>query len=815
MRTSTRRNPFPPAALPGYQQPPPGYRCRWIWHPEALSGQAAVVVFRLPFSVDAASQTTIHVTADQRYELHLDGQRLGRGPMRGDLGHWQYESYDLTLEPGSHLLAACVWWLPEDGAPMAQLYGDPGFLLLAEGPLTDTLSTGAAPWVASCIEAYGKAGTGLPGAYQVVGWSFSLDGHRYPWGWADAPAPQGNWQPAVDVAMPIGQGFHPAADVETSQRRPQHHLEPTPLPAMIEVTRTGGTVRYAEAVTGNESVAGQSHVLPRIAMDRNDTKLAARFQGLLTQGTPLTVGSHQQIHVLIDLDDYYCAYPELIASGGDNATLSLGWSEGLYEGTDWHDHRKGNRSAVDGKVVRCLYDRFLLEGGAKRTYTTLWWRSGRYLDLHVETQDDPLTLDGLSWRETRYPLEMEASLETDDAAFDAVRPLMFRTLQMCAHETYMDCPYYEQLQYGGDTRLEILATYLSTHDDRLPVRAATLFDQSRGPDGLTRSRYPSAVPQVIPPFSLWWVAIVYDLYMWRRRAETVRGMLPGIHAVLSAFEQRLSPDDLVMAPEGWNFVDWVPEWTAGWPPDARFGASAILNLQYVYSLDRAIYLYRHLGQPDIARHWSGVRQRVAAAVARNYWVARRGLVADDLAARHFSEHAQCLALLCNLFEGDDRRRLTESLLTAPDLARTTVYFSHYLFEALYHVGALAEADGRLQFWRSLPDMGLKTVLEQPEPSRSDCHAWGAHPLYHAYASFLGARPSEPGLSSIRIAPQPGPFKVMRGRFPDAVSGYVSFDLSFAECLAGTITLPEAMQGELIWKGASVTLRPGTNTVALR
>ena len=30
---------------------------------------------------------------------------------------------------------------------------------------------------------------------------------------------------------------------------------------------------------------------------------------------------------------------------------------------------------------------------------------------------------------------------------------------MCAHETYMDCPYYEQLQYGGDTRLEILATY--------------------------------------------------------------------------------------------------------------------------------------------------------------------------------------------------------------------------------------------------------------------------------------------------------------------------------------------------------------------
>ena len=159
--------------------------------------------------------------------------------------------------------------------------------------------------------------------------------------------------------------------------------------------------------------------------------------------------------------------------------------------------------------------------------------------LIVETGEAPLTVDSLAWRETRYPLEMESALETDDAAFDSVRPLMFRTLQMCSHETYMDCPYYEQLQYAGDTRLEILATYVSTHDDRLAVRAAQLYDQSRGPDGLTRSRYPSAVPQVIPPFSLWWVSMVYDLCMWRKRADAVRQLLPGVHAVLSAFAQRL------------------------------------------------------------------------------------------------------------------------------------------------------------------------------------------------------------------------------------------------------------------------------------
>ena len=291
-------------------------------------------------------------------------------------------------------------------------------------------------------------------------------------------------------------------------------------------------------------------------------------------------------------------------------------------------------------------------------------------------------------------------------------------------------------------------------------------------------------------------------------------MLPGVHAVLSAFAQRLDEQDLVLAPEGWNFVDWVPEWNAGWPPDARLGQSAILNLQYLYALDRAIELYAGYSQRGLADHWRNIRQRVAAAVIRHFWVAERGLIADNIAGTRFSEHAQCLALLCDLTEGEDRGRVIEGLLNAQGLARTTVYFSHYLFEALYHVGALAQADRRLSFWRGLPDRGLKTVLEAPEPSRSDCHAWGAHPLYHAYASFLGARPSEPGMGRLRIAPQPGPFRMLRGHLPAAESGDIAFDLSFTDGIAGAISLPDALQGELVWRDETMPLYPGRNDIRL-
>ena len=380
MPNKSTRNPFPPAAMPGYQQPPAGFRCRWIWHPEATRGRPAVMVFRLPFTISAACTIPINVSADQRYELLLDGERLGRGPTRGDLGHWCYETYRLAVgPPGEHLLAARVWWLPDDGAPMAQMYGDPGFVLLAEGPLTNEISTGSAPWEVAEVEAYsGRADS--TSWFFVAGWSFTLDGHRYPWGWERDARAAGEWHRAVDVAVPVGQGFHPAADPETYSRRPQHHLEPSPLPGMIECRRAVGSVRFTvgEAADGG---LGPAFDLGARAIEAtaSDSGLAASWQELIAQGTPVTVGPHRRQRVLIDLDNYYCAYPELHTSGGEGATVRLGWSESLYGSVNLSDVRKGDRSSVEGKYVRCAYDIFELEGGTGREYSTLWWRAGRYV----------------------------------------------------------------------------------------------------------------------------------------------------------------------------------------------------------------------------------------------------------------------------------------------------------------------------------------------------------------------------------------------------------------------------------------------------
>lgn len=163
-------------------------------------------------------------------------------------------------------------------------------------------------------------------------------------------------------------------------------------------------------------------------------------------------------------------------------------------------------------------------------------------------------------QETRYPLEMESRLITDDDRFNRALPLMVRALQMCAHETYMDCPYYEQMMYVGDTRLEALTTYAINRDDRLARKAIILFDRSRQTNGMVLARFPCRDRQIIPPFALWWIAMVHDYAMWRGDRAWIADLLPGVRAVLDGFWRLIDADGLLSLPPGWNFVDWVPAW---------------------------------------------------------------------------------------------------------------------------------------------------------------------------------------------------------------------------------------------------------------
>jgi len=778
---------------------------RWIAHPEAAA-LPSVVAYRRQFTVSAAVTLRVYVSADERYALYLDGARIGRGPERGDRYHWFFETHALSLTPGEHCLVAVVWALGEQ-APLAQFGVVPGFILACDVPQwLPTLATGVASWETVRLDGltFFKNNLGFG-----VGANVEIDGARFPWG-VERGEGAGWGAPCVSAEGISAGGYDQHGTLSAA-----HHLLSATLPAMRESPWRKGRVRHVASFTAADALLT---VPIRRADDLSEEHDA--WEALLHGVDAVVIPPHTQRRVLIDLDDYVCAYTHLVVAGGAGAVVRVNWAESLYADAlaAWWDifhAQKGNRDAVEDKYYCGEGDVFRPDGGAGRVFENLWWKAGRYVEVLVETAGEPLVIQALDFLETRYPLEPEAEFHADDPRFAQTWPVMVRALQMCSHETYMDCPYYEQLMYVGDTRLEALVTYCLTRDDRLPRKAITLFDVSRFPHGLTQARYPCRSTQLIPPFSLWWCGMVYDYALWRDDADFVRARMPGVRAVLDAFLGYRNADGLIAAPPGWNYVDWTtdPAWHRGVPPDGEGGVNGILNWQFVLALTYAAALEDWLGEPEGAARYRRLVADTARATTAAFWNEARGLFADDRAGEHFSEHAQCLALLSGLVDADRQPRVTAGLLAAEDLTRATIYFRHYLFEAHRQVGRVDQLLGRLPAWFALPALGFKTTREKPEPSRSDCHAWGAHPIYHCYASILGIRPAAPGFRAVTVQPALGPLTAVRATLPHP-QGEIAVDFTQPEpgILHGVITLPDGVSGQLLLGDAVYPLHGGRQTL---
>ncbi|HTL51798.1 MAG TPA: alpha-L-rhamnosidase, partial [Planctomycetota bacterium] len=58
------------------------WRCHWIGI-EGGMPKPCVMAFRRQFRLEKSTTVRVHVSADERYALYLDGRRIGRGSERG------------------------------------------------------------------------------------------------------------------------------------------------------------------------------------------------------------------------------------------------------------------------------------------------------------------------------------------------------------------------------------------------------------------------------------------------------------------------------------------------------------------------------------------------------------------------------------------------------------------------------------------------------------------------------------------------------------------------------------------------------------
>jgi hypothetical protein len=377
----------------------------------------------------------------------------------------------------------------------------------------------------------------------------------------------------------------------------------------------------------------------------------------------------------------------------------------------------------------------------------------------------------------------------------------------------MDTPYYEQLQYVGDTRVQALISLYVAGDDRLVRQAIEQFDASRLADGITTSRYPSALTQLIPPFSLIYVAMVHDYAMLRDDRAFVQQRLAGIRGVLDFYARHVDSTGMVGAVPHWNYLDWSPRWPRGVPPRADNGHSAAISLLYAYALQHAAALEADVGAPGLGHAYRARADSVIRATRRRTWDTARQLFRDAPDTTAFSQHTNVLALLTGAVPVGDRRALMERVLSDTTLAQASYYFGFYVFEALREAGLADRYVSQLAPWRAMLALGLTSTPENEEPTRSDTHAWAAHPNYGLLATVLGVRPASPGFRTVRITPALGVLRRADGRVAHPRGDIdVAVERVGASGLTATVTMPAGVTGEIVWAGKRVALRGGRQTV---
>ena len=759
------------------------WNAKWISVPDAGANDYGIYYFRKDLSLGSVpAKYEVLVTGDNRYKLYVNEALVSLGPAKGDVTHWNYEKVDLApyLKAGDNVVAALVF---NEGPQKTDSYVSvsTGFLLqgIDEAKLFYTDKT----W--KCIQdpAYSPVRVSVPG-YYVAGPSEKVDMAQTVKGWNTAAVSTADWKDAREGQSGMPRDY-------AGQGASTHLLQPSILPQM-EMTYEPFPCEVA-----------------------------------------MTIPANTTKEVLLDMKHLTNAYFTVKMSGGKGSSVKVGYCESLYEpapqreGGDWpmpagmprmtRTGGKGDRNATEGKIFVGREDEILPDGTAGQSFTTLTWRTYRYVRLNVTTGDEPLTINDVYGTFTGYPFDLKASVDTDNQEIKDILEVGWRTARLCAFETYMDCPYYEQLQYLGDTRIQALITLYNTGDDRLVKNFFNLADMSRDIDGVTLSRYPTTIRQYIQPYALSYIFSLHDYLMYGSDMAYLMEKLNGAEQIMLYFQKHTGDDGRIRYLPGWTFSDWVydhPGWGNGSAKTGADGSSIMMDLQLLYGYILMAEMESYRGNTYHAGEYTKAAEKLKESIVASYWDEGKGLFADRIEKDNFSQHANAMAILCDVVKGDEATTIARKILEDKSLAQCTVYFKFYLHQALVKAGLGDEYMDWLDIWRENLALGLTTWAETSDvaTSRSDCHAWGSSPNIEFYRTVLGIDSAAPAFAKVKIEPHLGEITEIGGRMPHP-SGMIEVSYKVKKgSVKASVTLPAGVEGTFVWAGKEYPLKGGANTI---
>lgn len=750
----------------------------WVAYPTANNSDYGVFHFRKSFTLDQRpDELVLHISADNRYKLYVNGQKVCYGPAKGDLQTYKYDVIDVAefLKEGENVFAAIVFNEGKDMA-MSLFSNQTSFMLESENEAYSFLNSDQ-NWKTYQNTAYS------PVTYQQMLWDEPWfrgyyacgPGDRvksdiYPWGWQNLNFNDNDWEDAETLVF---------------QKEPWP-LVPRNIPFMADHEVHPETVRRAGDLT---------------------------ITNFFDEGkSPMVIPAHSKVEIIIDFGHLTMGYPQLTVEGGAGSTIKMSFAEALYQ----EFNLKAHRDSVGNYTMEGVYDVYITDG-PERTFEPLWKRTARYVALTVETQNGPLQLKDLYFEYSGYPYENMATFKSSNDTLNTIFEMCQRTLAMCSGETYYDTPFYEQLSYGGDNLPISHISLYSTTDDQLLREMLRIYPQSVNSEtGLMKSAYPSRFDFDMGGWSMAWAQTLDDYFRMKGDSAFVRQFVPAINGILDYYKRHTNENLQVLGTiNTQNFLDWSIT-TSSIPRRNEAGDienSLMLTAFYILTLEKMSDLYGDLGLEERSLEMNAEAEYLKAGMMQHGWNPELGLFRDHVGQEIYSQHTNILAILADIVPEEDQRALLYKVLHSKVFDEyASSFWTYFVFNAMEKLGEEDLIVNHLGFWKDFINRGFTTTGETGFAShdRSDCHAWSAHPAYYFLHSIAGIKHVGIGFKEILIEPHLGDLKSLATTMP-LEQGTLSINYQIeGSMVMAKIEVPNGLKANFKSGERKISLNPGMN-----
>lgn len=725
----------------------------WIWLPEAGHDRDAYARFRLALSTPA-KRPVLRISAHSTFCVRLNGEVV-QGSQFSDLdGHPTYSDLPLSgvWRPGRNTIEIQVYVLGRDSLTTAVV--PPGLWAeVRDG--AKVLARTDESWECALDTAY-ENGLGIPLSSQLG------DIFYY-----DASPRHLDWRKPRILGCLNTPTPRPAAAPPLRER-------PAPVTQVVqagELLRTEDNTGTAAKMIFNDLL--RAHYVDKSFCTPGTEELQHHLWG---QPIPFMLAPENAMrfpftwpaprftsngwYLIVDLGDEQTGWLTVTLQAEKGTVLEIAHGEHLTDGRV--------RAYLDG---RNFADRVVCDGGLLHFTHRLRRVGARYLEMHVTNATKPPKVGYLGIVPVMRDLPKPAKISCPDRLLERLDATAIRTLALCQHEHFEDCPWREQGLYPYDSRNQALfgfpiwgnypfvASCYKLMGDNWNDNAQTLQMTSPGRQALS-----------IPIFGLVWVTALWELYLHSGDRELVRPMLPTVEKLIDAVLKKTldTPQGVIYHPgkhkEIWNFCEWVPGLSGELGNEDPTDYNTPYNLYLVETLNAAAKLADAFKMPLAGKSKAELKKeaaRLANTCGKLFWDDKKGLIRTNLLdATPFHEHVQILAIYNGAVKGDRLRRVSASLLNG-GLVESTFSTLPYWIRTMRMLPKRFSAQILPRLRRVFEPsilLGTKTLWETEAGGEdftfagSLCHGWSSTPAWYTRTGLLGIEPTSPGYKTFRFRP---------------------------------------------------------------